>query len=309
MLNYETILSNYDDKLTLMQWLKKVEAALNDASATNFEVVKRGDATISFKITFADGTAIESGEIILQQGESVTGGAIVNGHLILTLSNGDQIDAGSLFNGDVSINGNITAVGVHATGVKTSVISQDVSSGIDVFASVVSLNNGLEAQGTIASDTSIKTPVLTSDEAEISAQKPVVEPMDGYGALKNVDSDINLNIDFAGVAKNGNKLTFIVVGNFVKPSGSAYSSSKLIQFRMPANIGQKLVENALGGFLLNQRLALYTNPYTSTEVNLYCDKNSDTYITFGVYGLTAVPAETTQAFRIEATFLLSESLI
>ena len=86
--------------------------------------------------------------------------------------------------------------------------------------------------------------------------------------------------------------------------------SKLVKRNLSIKIlDPKPVENALGGFLLNQRLALYTNPYTSTEVNLYCDKNSDTYITFGVYGLTAVPAETTQAFRIEATFLLSESLI
>lgn len=111
MLNYETILSSYDDKLTLMQWLKKVEAALQNAAATSFEVVKRGNATIAFKITFADGTTLESGGIVLQQGESVQSGAIVNGHLILTLTNGDRLDCGTLFNGNIDINGNMLVRG------------------------------------------------------------------------------------------------------------------------------------------------------------------------------------------------------
>lgn len=111
MLNYETLLSSYDDKLTLMQWLKKVEAALNDASAVSFNVNKKGDATLTFSIVFEDGSEIESGEIVLQQGESVESAAIVNGHLILTLTNGDELDAGQLLNGDLNVNGNLTVSG------------------------------------------------------------------------------------------------------------------------------------------------------------------------------------------------------
>lgn len=96
MIDYDTILSTTEDKMTLLQWLKKVEAALKDASATSFKVNKKGDATLTFSIVFADGTELESGEIILQQGESVQSAAIVNGHLILTLTNGDELDAGDL---------------------------------------------------------------------------------------------------------------------------------------------------------------------------------------------------------------------
>ena len=111
MLNYETLLSSYDDKLTLMQWLKKVEAALKDASAVSFNVNKKGDATLTFSIVFEDGSEIESGEIVLQQGESVESAAIVNGHLILTLTNGDELDAGQLLNGDLNVSGNLAATG------------------------------------------------------------------------------------------------------------------------------------------------------------------------------------------------------
>jgi len=111
MLNYETLLSSYDDKLTLLQWLKKIEAALKDASAVSFKVNKKGDATLTFSIVFEDGSELESGEIVLQQGESVQSAAIVNGHLILTLTNGDQLDAGVLFSGNVNIAGNMIVSG------------------------------------------------------------------------------------------------------------------------------------------------------------------------------------------------------
>lgn len=108
MINYETILSNYDDKLTLMQWLKKVEAALENASATAFHVNKRGDATLTFSIDFSDGTSIESDPIILQQGESVASARISNGQLILTLTNGDELNAGNILNGNLNVNGNVS---------------------------------------------------------------------------------------------------------------------------------------------------------------------------------------------------------
>ena len=111
VLNYDTILSAYDDKLTLMQWLKKVEKALNEAAATSFKVNKKGNATISFSIVFEDGSELESGDIVLQQGESVAAARIENGHLILTLTNGDELDAGNLFNGNVNIAGNVSITG------------------------------------------------------------------------------------------------------------------------------------------------------------------------------------------------------
>lgn len=111
MLNYETLLSNYDDRLTLLEYLKKVEAALADASATSFSVTKTGNATLKFVLTFADGSTLESPEIVLQQGESVESAAISNNHLLLTLTNGDVLDAGDLFNGNVNINGNLDVTG------------------------------------------------------------------------------------------------------------------------------------------------------------------------------------------------------
>lgn len=138
MINYDTIISNFDDKVTLYNWLRKVEEALKNASATNFVVNKKGNATLSFSITFADGETIESGDIVLQQGESVDQARIASGVLQLHLTNGTWLtagnvkpvsnfnidanqhlivnyqdntsqDLGAIFNGNVVISGTITA--------------------------------------------------------------------------------------------------------------------------------------------------------------------------------------------------------
>ena len=87
MINYDTIISNFDDKVTLYNWLRKVEEALKNASATNFVVNKKGNATLSFSITFADGETLESGDIVLQQGESVDDARIASGILSAPVDN------------------------------------------------------------------------------------------------------------------------------------------------------------------------------------------------------------------------------
>lgn len=109
MINKQTIISSFDDKGTLLKWLKAVESALEKASATEFLISKKGNSTISFILKFADDTQLESGDITLEQGESVESASIVNGHLLLTLTNGEVLDAGELFNGNVNIDGNFTA--------------------------------------------------------------------------------------------------------------------------------------------------------------------------------------------------------
>ena len=141
MINYDTIKSVYEDKLTLMQWLVKVQNALKDATAVSFNVNKTGDATLTFSILFDDGTELETAPIVLEQGESVESATLRNGHLILTLTNGDELDAGdmgavssfsidanqhlivtyqdgstndlgAIFTGNININGSITCNGL-----------------------------------------------------------------------------------------------------------------------------------------------------------------------------------------------------
>lgn len=95
-INKQTIISAFDEKLTLLQWLKTINKALDEAVLTGVEVRQKGNATFTFVVTFEDGTELESNRFVLAQGESINGATIRNGHLYLSLTNGDELDAGNV---------------------------------------------------------------------------------------------------------------------------------------------------------------------------------------------------------------------
>ena len=96
MINKETIISVFDEKLTLLQWLKSVNKALVEATLSSVSVEKRGSATYSFVFNFEDGTQLKTNDIMVAKGDSVVDASIENGHLMLSLSNEDVLDAGDV---------------------------------------------------------------------------------------------------------------------------------------------------------------------------------------------------------------------
>lgn len=68
MINKETIISAFDEKLTLLQWLKTLEKALEDAVVEGFSLVNDDATHVHFLITFTDGTSVTSNVIELPQG-------------------------------------------------------------------------------------------------------------------------------------------------------------------------------------------------------------------------------------------------
>lgn len=68
MINLQTLLSTFDEKGTLLKWLKKVEAALANASLETVQVVVVDATHIKMKFMFADGTSVESPSITLPRG-------------------------------------------------------------------------------------------------------------------------------------------------------------------------------------------------------------------------------------------------
>lgn len=67
-INKQSIISAFDDKLTLLQWLKTIHEALENAVITGFESVSVDATHIKLKINFADGTSVETDNIELPQG-------------------------------------------------------------------------------------------------------------------------------------------------------------------------------------------------------------------------------------------------
>lgn len=76
MINKDSIVTAYDEHLTLVEWLQKVEAALNNAVLTNLGIAKLSDqnnvATYQVTATFADNTTIVSNAFTLPSTDIVT---------------------------------------------------------------------------------------------------------------------------------------------------------------------------------------------------------------------------------------------
>lgn len=68
MINYETILSAFDDKETLLKWLQKVEKALTDSTITSVDCVNVDDSHIKFTFDFADGSTIDTPQVYVKPG-------------------------------------------------------------------------------------------------------------------------------------------------------------------------------------------------------------------------------------------------
>ena len=68
MINYQTILSSFDNKLTLMQWLNKVEDALRNGSLNSVSLTQPTTDTAVFVFNFADGSSLSSPSLSLPAG-------------------------------------------------------------------------------------------------------------------------------------------------------------------------------------------------------------------------------------------------
>ena len=138
MINYETILSLFDDKLTLLEYLTKIQKALENEQLTSINVTQTDATHVYFTFVFEDGSTIDTPTFTLPQGakgdkgdkgdtgEAGTDGAdgtsVVSAYinsssnLILSLSNGHIINCGKIYNGliklNVSLSGDIDGAGL-----------------------------------------------------------------------------------------------------------------------------------------------------------------------------------------------------
>lgn len=286
MINKQTIISAYDEKLTLVQWLKLVNKALDEAVLKNVEIAQRGNATFVFVFTFQDGTKLESNEIIVNQGESVNNATIRNGHLYLSLTNGDELDAGDLKPvTSFSINASQHLIVNYGDGT-----SQDLGA---IFSGNVNIDGNLTANSIVEN--------MPSNQYYLGA----------------VGAEPNITLTYVSSCKNGNKITFVVAGTAKRPTGTnwdEYSILKTIEFRIPASVGSKIYPMGAGGsnsIVAGKKIsALYSfNKYATLNTSI--TKNADISITLNIYGTNddIFDEEKAYAFRYEETFLLSDNFV
>ena len=266
-----TIVSTTDRKVTLLQWLKDTNKALENDTLTGVEVRQKGNATFSFVLTFKDGTEVESNEFVLAQGESINGATIRNGHLYLSLTNGDELDAGDLKPvTSFAINANQHLIVNYGDGT-----SQDLGS---IFSGNVNIDGNLTANS-------------------------IIENMSGYSFTKNESSQFT--ISYAGIVKNGNKITFAIAGIMNIPAH--IERIDLGYFRIPSSVGIKLFPIGNTIFLSYKVVPFYKSYNSKVDVNVNTIKTSDTKISVATYPFN-LEFGIDYSFRYEITFLLSENL-
>lgn len=282
MINKETILSNYDKKLTLLQWLKTINKALEDAVLTGVEVRQKGNATFSFVLTFEDGTEVESNEFVLAQGESINGATIRNGHLYLSLTNGDELDAGNLKP--------VTSFAINA--------SQHL---IVNYGDGTSQDLGAIFQGNVNIDGN-----LTANS--------IIENMQGYSYRTNSKQDY-VTPSYVSVVKTGNKITFVGCANLNMAEGQSmdnYTELWHFQIVVPNSVASKL--KALVGTRLDQKqIKVFSDTFLdfhNINANVAVQQN---WIYFYFYGTTEANTGIVRgrdyAFRYEMTLTLSDNLV
>lgn len=72
MINWKSLLSVFDDKPTIVQWLKKVEKALTDSAVESVQVNNVGGDNFALSLIFADGTSQTSPAFTIKQGNKFT---------------------------------------------------------------------------------------------------------------------------------------------------------------------------------------------------------------------------------------------
>lgn len=298
MINKETIISAYDEKLTLVQWLKTINKALDEAVLTNVEIAQRGNATFVFVFTFEDGTQVESNEIIVNQGESVNGASIRNGHLYLTLTNGDELDAGNVKPvSSFSINNSQHLIVHYGDGT-----TQDLGA---IFSGNVNID------GTLTTTGKITAPIV--DGTQVTGNE-IVEKMNNYSFTIRTPVNPTLTYNYVSCVKNGNKLTFVLFISLAVSTDTAGGQPIYLgNFNIPANVASKLIpytQGSLENVLDYTDVDLWDNSATFTRKNgtIVAIKQGGASPTLALYA-ESLTAGKTYLLRYEVTFLLNDSLL
>lgn len=145
MILKETILSAFTDRGTLLQWLKKVESALNADVLTDISVEQIDETHVKMKFTFENGVFVESPVLTLARGKD---------------GEAASVRVGTVTTGAAGTNASVTNVGTESDAVLNFVIprGRDGLNGEGVAATVEVGTVTTGAPGTNASVTNVGTP-------------------------------------------------------------------------------------------------------------------------------------------------------
>lgn len=170
MINDNTILSCFDERPTLLEWLKKVEDALKSDTATAVSVENPTANTYVFKITFADGKTLSSGNVVFP--DSVKDVSIKNGHIIVTSVGGNVEDLGAInpYAGTIVLNAQTNDVEING--------ETKINAGLEVLNEINCDN--IVAKGAIQTDTDL----VVTGNAQVNGRLQVNSSIISNGEIR-----------------------------------------------------------------------------------------------------------------------------
>ena len=208
------------------------------------------------------------------------GAAIRNGHLILTLTNGDELDAGNLG----AVSGFRIDDSQHLIVAFQNGTTQDLGA---IFSGNVNIDGNLTANS-------------------------IIENMNGYSFTDMDIAGLTKTVKYVGAVKNGNKLTLSYFASFNRTESVA-SVVQLGNFFIPQNVADALIpENFSGLNMISiKEISVFDSLVTSAKINAVFAKHPavTNSISLLAYNVNNLSANTNYLARIEVTFLLSASLV
>lgn len=134
----------------------------------------------------------------------------------------------------------------------------------------------------------------------------IVEKMTGYSYT--LETSLDLTIIYASACKNGNKLTFVIFGTYVKNEGDD-NYGELGTFGIPASVAAKLYPYTIDGLdVLDAKFqTFYSGLATKIDNPIRLIKQGNG-VRFYLSNANNAVVGTTYFFRVEETFLLSDNM-
>ena len=208
-----------------------------------------------------------------------------SGHLIVTLSNGTNIDAGLIKQvSNFSINASQHLIANYNDGTSTDLGA--------IFQGNVNISGTLNATS------------ITGDS--------IIENMSGYSAtMTNSYPNITEENIYTSVCKNGNKITFVTFFTIEKDIDYPENYPWTTRFTIPSEIGNKLYPfTMIGGSVLDYGTLTLLDANNNTEtVDYQLRKESVNQLGIIFTNYNSITKNRKYLVRYEKTFLLGDNLI
>lgn len=265
-----------EQKYTVLQLIKALIDATKEGTIANVEVVRTDAAHIVLRFITNDGTYYDTAPIVIGAADLDTVYAMLQASGNITITK--NTSTGKVI---IGMNNNITVDNIITT-------------------------------GSIKAGASVSTPKLTATGDSIEAEKPVIEKMTGYSFATNRQhlEDNGIVLNYVGVCKNGNKLTFVIAGKINSPSQiNEFTLLALGTFNgIPSSIGAKIIPIA-GTIVSFCHLKLYNSRADFKNCEGVFTKNGNTSFNMLLSVDEVLQANKDYSFRYEETFLLGDNLV